>query len=310
MTLVLAAPLANAGRLGESFYGGRDEGWFFYKDPRELKEKEPPPIPVLPPPPEPETKEAKPEEKKEGPQLFSVKWLRENLDKLRDLAIDNPTPENVRAFYYAQRVMLDKADRFATVSQQVVLSDPLLDENNRFPIAKAAQDQVLRMEKQAKKDALKFLAEKTGIWFFFDTKCSYCAMQVGVVNHLAKELNFPVKAVSLDGQTLPNLEIPSVKDQGQFRALGLTMTPSLLLVSPPKTVMIISQGVLSDSAAESRILTVAASQNLLPEEITKQMNVASRGILTTEDTNNLDKSLKDNPADWVKYLQEKLKGRY
>ena len=66
-------------------YSREEEGWFWYK-----QEPEPPP-----PPPEkkPEPAAAAGEPPKHKP--LSAEWLRDNLDKYRFLAIDNPTKDNM-----------------------------------------------------------------------------------------------------------------------------------------------------------------------------------------------------------------------
>ena len=63
------------------------------------------------------------------------------MEHYRDKAIDNPSPENVAAYYYLQRVMMDKAQRFTDMARRVVMSDPLLDENPRRPIATFAANE-------------------------------------------------------------------------------------------------------------------------------------------------------------------------
>jgi conjugal transfer pilus assembly protein TraF len=309
VALLACCTVASAQKTNNGFFGGKEEGWFWYKDPREAQVK-----PLPPPAPEPEKKEtppAKEEPKEEKLAAFSVKWIRENLDKLRDIAIDDPTPENVRNYYYAQRIMLDKADKFATVAKQVVTSDPYLDENNNYPFATAARASITRLQNDAKKEGLKHLAGKAGLWFFFDSKCSFCSMQVSTVNHLSQTYGFEVKAITLDGKTLPELKVPVVRDQGQFKTLNLTITPTLVLAIPPKTFLVISQGVLSDSSADERLLTVAATQKLLPVEISRQIDVYSKGVLDPEDMNSDEaKALRDDPKAWVEYLQTRLKTKY
>lgn len=45
--------------------------------------------------------------KKDQTEAFSAAWLRENLPRLMDKAIDDPTQENVAAYLYAQRALLE-----------------------------------------------------------------------------------------------------------------------------------------------------------------------------------------------------------
>jgi conjugal transfer pilus assembly protein TraF len=300
----------------EGYYQRKEEGWFWYKDPKERKIVVPVPPPETPPvvvekKKEEPPKDAKPAEQPKTP-AFSVKWIRENLDKLRDIAIDDPSVENVRNYYYAQRVLMDRADNFARVSQQVTMGDPLLDENNNFPYATAASQAVVRIQEESKVKALKYLAGKTGIWFFFSSECMYCEMQVQSVQHLQNDYGFIVKAISLDGKPLKGLTIPWVKDSGQYKALNLNMTPTIVLASPPKDVMIISQGLLSDKAADERVLLAAKSSKLLPHDIEKEISVFERGIMTNDDLGGEQAKKLDpnNPGEWVEYLRSRIRERY
>ncbi|BEI26481.1 conjugal transfer protein TraF [Vibrio cholerae] len=49
----------------------------------------------------------------ELPSEISESWLKDNLNILLERAIDNPTEENVRKYFYAQKVMLDLAKKRA-----------------------------------------------------------------------------------------------------------------------------------------------------------------------------------------------------
>ena len=91
---------------------------------------------------------------------MSVEWLRANLPVLRDRAIDQPTQENVRAYYYAQRIMMDKAQVFSDVAREVTGTDPLLDENLRVPFASAAKAAQLRNANESKAAILEAVAAK------------------------------------------------------------------------------------------------------------------------------------------------------
>ena len=110
-----------------TFFHDKERGWFWREEfiepplPKPKKEKHPTPIPAR--------------DFTEEIQPLSVAWLRKNLEKYRDQAIDTPSPENVAAYFYLQRVMMDKAHRFTDVAHEVVISDPRLDENVRRPIS-------------------------------------------------------------------------------------------------------------------------------------------------------------------------------
>jgi len=64
---------------GTAYYTRKAEGWFFYKDPTEKKEK----VEEVPPPAPPvKAPDATPAEPK-APPLFSVDWIAKNLEELR-----------------------------------------------------------------------------------------------------------------------------------------------------------------------------------------------------------------------------------
>lgn len=314
--LTLSIPLtwAQARNDSTNHYGAKEEGWFWYKDPRERAPKPLPPPPEVPdPPPQPP---AAPAAVPSGPPMFSVEWLRVNLDKLRDKAIDDPSPKNVRAYYYAQRVMLDKADRFAKMSQMVVKLDPALDENNVSPQGTSIQHNVAKLRAKTRDGAIKHLAKNVGIWFFFDSNCSFCALQVSSVRHLVRDHGFLVKNISIDGQPMQGLDdLEWVRDQGQFRALNLSVTPTLVMAVPPKTFIVLSQGALPHSEVDDRILAAAAMHKLLPPEIEREIDTTTNGILSPEDLNSDEarKLMETQDADssqWVDYLNRKIQGRY
>ncbi len=255
-TLAVAQP-----SQGDSGFYERDaEGWFWYVDPeRELEDEE---KAKKPPPPPPSTK---PQES--GPPALSSAWMRENLPKYRDLAIDNPTPDNVAAYFYLQRYMMDKSEKFARVASFVVATDPYLDENTRKPIASFASMGAARTAKEQKDVVLEELASEAGIWFFFHSECPYCEQQAPVLEMLERNYGFTVSAVSLDGKPLPSGRYSNfVTDKGQAAKLGVAATPAMFLVKPPDQVVPIAQGVLSATQIADRAVRVAASAGFITQE--------------------------------------------
>ncbi|WP_336107927.1 conjugal transfer protein TraF, partial [Thalassospira sp. CH_XMU1420-2] len=105
---------------------GPASGWHFYDDPEPVPEKEelePQPSQVLGTP-EREAPPAASNSEGSGPSPMSAEWLKANMPRLLNQALDNPTRENVEAYYGAQRVMMDKAER---VHVRQVISETLKD---------------------------------------------------------------------------------------------------------------------------------------------------------------------------------------
>ncbi|MBI5330038.1 MAG: conjugal transfer protein TraF [Betaproteobacteria bacterium] len=293
----LAVP-AWADQAGQPFFQGKEEGWFWYKDPKDLPVQEPPK------PMSPALAPAKPKET----APLSVEWLKKQMPVLLDRAIDNPTRENVEAYLYAQRLAMDKSQRFAEMSQRVVYSDPFLDENNRVPIASFAKSSFLNGIDQAADAGLKHLATKAGLWVFFDSRCQLCRVHAETIEAMRKRHGFAVKYISLDGKGLPN--IPAwVPDQGQSRTLNVRMTPTTVLVAPPNHFLVVSQGMMAQTQLEERMLVAVESEYLLPQAMLADVRRYNRGVLKAEDTRGAGVSGQD-PSEWVKLLKDKLRGRY
>lgn len=284
---------APAGR----FIDRKGEGWYWYQDPKDIKPKKPNSAPEV---------KADADKKEPKDEPFSVAWLRKNLPIFREHAIDKPTKENVEAYMYAQRVAMDRAQNFAEATQRVVYADPFLDENNRVPMSSFAKPAFLLSVEKSGNEALNVLAKTGGLWMFFDSKCDYCKVQATILTRVAKKHGFLTKFISLDGKGIP--ELPEfVKDNGHAGMLNLRVTPTTVLVVPPKTYLIVSQGMMAETQLEERILIAAESQSLIPPELAAKIAQYSRGVLKTDDMEN---GAGDDSAVWVKTLKDRLKGRY
>ncbi|POZ50667.1 conjugal transfer protein TraF [Methylovulum psychrotolerans] len=230
-----------------AFYQQKERGWFWYEDPEEEPVEEEPESKPLP-----EIKPLKPEmaEKKDLPPVkpLSSEWFRANLTRFRDQAVDDPTPENVSQYMYLQRVMLDKAERFTDVTKQVVMADPLLDENSRRPIATFGANALDEQAELGLAKVAKQLSKEAGLWFFYSSTCTFCIKQAGVLKGLANAYGFKILPIALDGLPLPDNSFPNFTvDNGQSKKLGVDTTPALFLVKPGNNgdVIQIGQGLLS-----------------------------------------------------------------
>jgi conjugal transfer pilus assembly protein TraF len=262
VAFLLAAVLALAFRSGlpvraeggQNWLTDHERGWFWYEPiPEEIPEEplEPPPVPPqvsAPVPPQPQ-----------GPPPLSAEWIRENLEKYQRAAIDHPTPENVAAFLYIQRVMLDKSQRFAEQVKHMVQLDPLLDQGTRRPLASYGGAQFSREALAARQRLLMEIARQAGIFFFFQGGCGHCDIQAPVLKGLEQRYGFVVFPISLDGQPLKNHDFPEYAlDRGQARRLQVIQTPAMFLGQPKtRNIIPLGQSTLSRDQLEDRILTAA-----------------------------------------------------
>lgn len=303
--------LSAAGSAG--FYKGKAEGWFWYKDPPEEekpKKKKPVPPPPPPPPPPPATiKEVQaPPAAPKGPEMFSVAWIKKNLPKYRDLAIDEPTVENVQRYYYLQRLMMDKANKFAEMSSTVIMKDPFLDEDSRRPVATYAANAMNREVGIRAEKVLKDLSGKVGLFYFFKSNCLLCAEQASVLQALTFKTGIQVIPVSLDGEPLDNGLYPDYRvDSGQAKKMKIYNAPALALAIPPDKSEIVGYGAVTLEVLQNRIFMAARDAQVISKETFAQTQpFVDNGLLSMDDAKDLTEEDLADPAKFVEHMRNQL----
>ncbi len=235
------------------FYERKAEGWFWYAVEAEESAPEEEERPAIPP------------AATQTPSApFSAAWLRVNLPKYLDLAWNEPSVENLRAFLYLQRFTIDRAEQFSGAARRAVIGDPLLDEISRRPTASFASWQVDRDAGAARERLLEDLARRVGLFFFFRSDDRYSALEAPLIELLGREEGFAVVAVSVDGKALADGHFPAFKsDRGQARRLGVTTLPAVFLASRDGRFSAVGQGVMSLPQLKNRILVAARRENWL-----------------------------------------------
>lgn len=303
------APIAG----GETFYQDKERGWFWYEDPEPEPEKIPePPKPVVTAP-KPEKENPPKTQQEGGPMPGSVAWIKANLPKLREIAIDNPSDENIQAYYYAQRLMMDKSEHFSRRSQEVIRNDPLLDEDLRYPVTNAASDAIASAAGKQKEALMKMIAGNAGLIFFFRGEdCALCEQTVSAVTGMQHKYGFTVIPISLDGKGLPSGAFPQFKhDNGLADHLGVITAPALALAVPPSSSEIISYSAISMETAVSRILFAGKKAGLITEQ---EYNATSRlstiGLIDGRALEDAPADITDNTAEFVTRMRDAARRAY
>jgi len=258
------------------------EGWYFYKDPKEIAPK---PLEPAPPPPLPE---AKPDSAPHPPPLrpMSVAWVQKHLPIVRDAAIDDPTPANVRMYLYMQRIMLDKAENFTKAAVLAGTSDPSLNEDVRIPKATGLAMAQNNRQRAARLAAIRSLPKSAAIWVFVDSKCIYCETGVVMARRLAKAHQLELRLISVDG-VAPKGALPGEtlfdKNRAAFKRFGLKLVPATLIVAPPDKIGVIAHGAVSDvGTMESNLLVAMLSLKLVSDDLRAVLETRDKGLLTVE----------------------------
>lgn len=276
--VALAAPFPLG--ASENYYAEREEGWFWYQDPPpppEEEESEPPTpeIATVDIPEEGEDADEEEDSEEKEPEPMSVAWLNERIPEALETAIDDPGPDNVnvRAYAYLQRAAFDKSERFAYNMKQVVLSDPVLDENNRYPIASFGRRTARVENRKDREKRLTWLSENAGLFYFHDQECQYCVQQLPVLERLREEYGFSIMAVSIDNSRLENTSLPTRLDSGQARRFQVQTVPAIVMVFPPDNAAILSQSLISKKGLENRAIASARELELLSPSVEEELGI-------------------------------------
>lgn len=324
ISLLLLAGLAKAQQPAQARDKGAvrlDEGYgdaFLHYEP--YRRPAPPPAPATPPAPAAAKAPATtpPGSMPAGPQKVTVEWLKRVYPVLQERSINNPTEENVTAEKYVQRIIFDKAQRYAEKSIEVTSKDPLLNENNRVPYASGGALTVRNADYRAQEQAVRELAGIGGIVVFVDGTCRFCSQQLPIIERLRRQFGLEYLVISLDGSTPKGFNGKVSRDNGLFNKLGLKLTPSVVFVPSPKgyangadpnQYFVVSQGFYAQDEMAKQIAYAGHFTNLLSAETMRDLDVWNRGVATAKDLEAIELDAA-KPETFKQVLQPVLQKQY
>jgi conjugal transfer pilus assembly protein TraF len=98
--------------------------------------------------------------------------------------------------------------------------------------------------------------------------------------------------------------------EGRFERLGVTYTPSVMLVVPPNDYYLIAQGFTAMSTLEDRIVNAAHRYGLVDERLYEEAVPTSRGVLRADASMATDGVDWSAPTQWVPHLKKLLAETY
>jgi conjugal transfer pilus assembly protein TraF len=240
---------ANQVQAINDFYLDSDRGWYWHEAPPLEQELEPVPEPPQPVkmPVQNEFKAVETSPTLTSPSTGSVAWVKEQLPKLRDAAIDNPTKANVRKYLYMNRLMLDKAEQFSDVADYVATLDPYLMNRDKGPQSDGGKLLKKKVARQNTDEVMQDIADQAGLLFFYSSTCPYCHRMLTVIHLLKNKYNFNIKMISMDGLPMSGWDGEWQHDRGLAIRLSVQSTPATYLAKPAQKpeILEIGQGFLS-----------------------------------------------------------------
>lgn len=296
-----------------NFYNQRSKGWFWHEpeiepeDPAKEKKQQQ----VIQSAQPESLKPVHPPEQQVQP--LNSEWLKANMDRLTMKAVDNPTPENLAAYAYANRLLMDMSSRFSIKMMEFMTLEQVLQESNRRPYSAFALSEFADERHKAKKVILDALKDKTHIWMFYSSTCSFCIKQIPVLREFHRLTGIPMLGISMDGGVLPGMEdfeLVYDEDLRVSKMFGVTATPTMhLVVNKDKTPIPLTVGLNSLDEIEKRLLLIAREANVITaEQYELAREVRDIGVYKNESGEIMaDKQrLENDPAYLVELLKMRL----
>lgn len=288
--------------------GEDDLGWNFYfpDEMKKPKEEVMPPTPSQPAPSD--AKKIKP---------MSVEWFSEHYPAIRNRAINDPTPENLAAELFAQKVMLDKSEVYSRKRQFVQSTDPFLQEGTRLPMFGAASTAMVSENLQLKTEALSDVFDSTGMIIFYDHACTYCRKVIPIINYLKS--TYPDFDIRIMGRNTPKPDfIPTVREDipiypdevfkmAENLPIPIQHWPAFLLTQPPNNAYIVAQGAVSRTELFNRILNVSFEQKILGKDWYEKINKNQAGLIASSMYASLEDGIEDDPTALIDAVIKMIK---
>lgn len=262
--VLAAAVLASTATLaddGRSFGFCQDEvqkGWNYYCDPKRNKQPARLPEPALQPSSVPEAQSQI--SRHTFPATAEIERRRQELDELRNRAVLEPSPSNLKAYMTAQTAMIDQAASFADVWQRVLFKTPELDANKDYPLTSIGGEAYQDKKRGLYEEALRAAAANLGFMVVVtdERTCALCHPQLEVIKLMQANYAIAPLVITKDGSHHPLF--PEAKlDTGQLKKLGLAdfPTPFVALVEPISgTVEPLGSGLLTEDLILERIYLI------------------------------------------------------
>lgn len=236
--LILSLPTLVSGREDfwtEDVWKNPERGFLFYGEDKEQTDKDP-------------------------QNMKTVEELRAEAQRRLNIAVMNPTEENLTAYLEINTLMLEKSTVFAQRWKETLWANPGFDHTVVHPNANFAQVALKDEKKTAKDASLKGLASQAGLVVLVQAGCSFCSMMAPVMANLSAQTGMSVLPVSIKGDV--SNDWPNAKpDNGIVNRLMTlsgsvpTVTPAVFLVDRSgQNAQLIASGALSLEDLKDRLV--------------------------------------------------------
>lgn len=239
----------------ESIWENPDRGFLWYPPPKADR------------PPEDKSEPAKPVDPAKPKTIYEMttsKDVQEELNRLLDVAIFNPSEKNMYDYLKAKAYVLGKASNFTDIGRRAVWQNGELDYNARIPGATFARFERAANLASKRDTAMVNLAKDYGMLFFFSSECIYCKTMANVLNEIKRRHSMELLGVSVDGggiEGLSNWRPDNGISMMVTRGEGIQTVPALYLVARSnKEIIPIGVGSMAVEEVLDRIYTLTQTK--------------------------------------------------
>lgn len=197
-----------------NFYQEKQRGWFWFeqKMPEEAK-----------------IKQNSSGLASSGSALDELHAFQKSLEESRAAMIMRPSVENTMKYLKYQREVFLRSDIVSKNWQEAMLIDASLNVARNIPIS----DQAVRIRESASRleeeKLLKEFGKKFKLLFFYRKSCNYCLDFANVLEVFARQYNFKVASITLDGGIIK--AFPASSSANLIKKFNIQSTPSLFAYS-------------------------------------------------------------------------------
>jgi len=173
--------------FGHPGYGGVvEKGWYWYEVEKERKEE-----------PEAEEDSPPPFDTTMDPWGMPVEEFKELLEKTKNIAVADPTVENMLKYIELQDMARRKALAFANVYQLVMQKHPEFTTASTNPTAIPGIDALHAMKGQEVESEIYTAKNDFALVYFHKPDCQFCRAQSGILRYFTDKYGWSIKAVNL-----------------------------------------------------------------------------------------------------------------
>lgn len=163
-------------------------------------------------------------------KLKTAEELRKELKIREDIAVMNPTEQNMKNYLEAWHLVMDKGTVFTDQWRRVVWANPQFDYSTRQPSNNSAIRVNNQLKEENRSSYLREIAKEHGLIFFFRSDCPYCHQYAPTLKMLSEMYGVEVLAVSIDGGGLP--DFPNYRDgRAVAQKWGIEKVPATFIAS-------------------------------------------------------------------------------